>query len=125
MSIQFARAPFSLRKFTVLAAGLGLLTVGGIGVALAVDNAGGGGADCPQWTTPVCRHWNLGPPPSCSEWACAADKKSDPPKAQVSNPPRRPRRPEVLTTPGLLEQSPGLPTQGPASTGQPSGVILR
>jgi hypothetical protein len=37
-------------------------------------------ANCPQWSTPVCRHWNLGPPPSCTEWACAADKQSDPPK---------------------------------------------
>jgi hypothetical protein len=39
-------------------------------------------------------------------------------------PPKRPRRPEVHSTPGLLEQSPGLPTQGPAATGQPS-VILK
>jgi hypothetical protein len=76
----------NLRKATMLACGLGLLVVAAVTKASAEAN-------CPQWSTPVCTHWNLGPPASCSAWACAADRRSDPPKKlalagtnQVGNP---------------------------------------
>jgi hypothetical protein len=29
---------------------------------------------------PVCLHWSLGPPATCTEWGCAATKRTDPPK---------------------------------------------
>lgn len=127
MSIERAKPPVSARKLAVLAAGLGLLTVAGISNSFATAN-------CPQWTTPVCRAWNLGPPPTCREWACAADKKSDPPKLQIgsTNPPKPPSRFDALNTPGLLEQSTALPTTGPAGAGRPgattpttTGPVLR
>jgi hypothetical protein len=78
MSKQLTGTSRSIRKFTLLAAGFGVLVVAGINKASAE-------ASCPQWSTPVCRHWNMGPPPSCGEWACAADKKSDPPKTEGIN----------------------------------------
>ncbi len=90
----------SLRKLTVLAAGLGVLIVGGVSSASAEAN-------CPGWSTPVCRAWNMGPPPSCREWACAADKKSDPPKTATMGSAypggvRHPIvRPPVVTTGGV------------------------
>jgi hypothetical protein len=86
MSIELGRTPYSLRKLTVLAAGLGLLMVAGINGSSAEAPTSSGGADCPQWTSPVCRAWSLGPPPKCTDYACVADKKSDPPKALLSNP---------------------------------------
>jgi hypothetical protein len=61
------------RKATMMVCGLGLLVVAAATKASAE-------VSCPQWSTPVCTHWNLGPPASCTAWACAADKKSDPPK---------------------------------------------
>ena len=103
MSIELAGATCSLRKLTVLAAGLGLLIVAGISKSSAEAN-------CPQWTTPVCRAWNLGPPPTCRQWACAADKKSDPPKKAL------------LSDPGLLQTAP-TPSTGPAPTGTPAPSV--
>lgn len=63
---------------------LGLVT-GSLVISLAsfvyaADNGGGGGS-CPQWTSVRCTHWNLGPPPVCTQTECVADKKSDPPKS--------------------------------------------
>ena len=29
----------------------------------------------------MCQHWKLGPPASCTEWACGATKGTDPPKS--------------------------------------------
>ncbi len=70
----------SLRKLTMLAAGCGLLIAAGISRAGAVE------ANCPQWTTPKCTAWNMGPPPSCAGYECVADKQSDPPKATSIGP---------------------------------------
>lgn len=78
MSKELNGASRSILKLTMLTAGIGLVIAAGHGKAFAE-------ASCPQWSTPVCRHWNLGPPPSCTEWACAADKKSDPPKTEGLN----------------------------------------
>ncbi len=97
MSKELNATSRSLLKLSVLAAGVGLLIAGGAGKAAAE-------ASCPQWSTPVCRHWNMGPPPSCTEWACAADKKSDPPKVEgvttiaPGNPQPNPTRPPVTIT---------------------------
>jgi hypothetical protein len=63
----------NVRKAAMIACGLGLLVVAAVTKASAEAN-------CPQWSTPVCTHWNLGPPASCTAWACAADRRSDPPK---------------------------------------------
>jgi hypothetical protein len=63
----------NLRNATMMVCGLGLLVVAAATKASAE-------VSCPQWSTPVCTHWNLGPPASCSAWGCAADKQSDPPK---------------------------------------------
>ena len=49
MSIELGRAPYALRKLTVLAAGLGLLIVAGINGSSAEAPTSSGGADCPQW----------------------------------------------------------------------------
>ncbi len=99
MSKELNGTSRSLLKLSVLAAGVGLLIASGAGKAAAE-------ASCPQWSTPVCRHWNLGPPPSCTEWACAADKKSDPPKVEgvttiaPGNPQPNPTRfPVTITEP--------------------------
>jgi hypothetical protein len=113
MSIELGRSPYSLRKLAVLAAGLGLLLVAGIGGSSAEAPTSSGGADCPQWTSPVCRAWSLGPPPRCTDYACVADKQSDPPK-------RAAIRGVLSTGPGLLEQGGGGFTPGgPAATGSP------
>jgi hypothetical protein len=73
MTLNQTLAGRNLRKAAMLACGLGLLVVAAVTKASAEAN-------CPQWSTPVCTHWNLGPPASCSAWACAADRQSDPPK---------------------------------------------
>ena len=122
MSIKRGKAPYSLRKLTVLVAGLGLLIVAGIGESSSEPTTAGGGADCPQWTSPVCRAWSLGPPPKCTEYACVADKKSDPPKAAANR--------GLLSRPGLLEGdatlSPGRPTvSGQPATAAPRGLMLK
>jgi hypothetical protein len=112
MSIKLGRSRYSLRKLAVLAAGLGLLFAAGIGGSSAEAPTSSGGADCPQWTSPVCRAWSLGPPPKCTDYACAADKPSDPPKRSAIR--------GVLSSPGLLEQGGGNFTPGgPAATGSP------
>jgi hypothetical protein len=119
-----SKAPYSLRKLTVLAAGLGLLIVAGIGGASAEPPTSSGGADCPQWTSPVCRAWSLGPPPKCTDYACVADKASDPPK-------RAAIRGVLSANPGLLEQGGGFTPAGPAATGSlmapraPTGPVLK
>jgi hypothetical protein len=87
----------NVRKATMIACGLGLLVVAAVSKASAEAN-------CPQWSTPVCSHWNLGPPASCTAWACAADRRSDPPKKialSVSNTAGHPivRSPIVTTRP--------------------------
>jgi hypothetical protein len=50
----------------------------------------------------------------------------------AGDPPKRPRRPEQVITPGLLEQSPGFTPQGPSGAGSafgggraPAGPSLR
>jgi hypothetical protein len=68
-----ALAGRNARKATMMVCGLGLLVVAAVSKASAE-------VSCPQWSTPVCSHWNLGPPASCTAWACAADKRSDPPR---------------------------------------------
>jgi len=112
MSIQFTGKSYSLRKVTVLTAGLGLLIVAGVSQSFAEAN-------CPAWTTPVCRAWNLGPPPTCREWGCAADKASDPIKNQS------------LLNSGLFQADPGgRPTAGGgkaigAATTATGGVVIK
>jgi hypothetical protein len=85
----------NIRKATMIVCGLGLLVVASATKASAETN-------CPQWSTPVCTHWNLGPPASCTAWGCAADRQSDPPKKvalDATNPVRRPiGRPPIVTT---------------------------
>ena len=104
MSMELARAPYSPRKLTVLAAGLGLLIVAGISQSFAE------GADCPAWTSPVCRARNLGPPPTCRTWGCAADKASDPIKNSANQ--------LLISNPGLLQGDGGAPGR-PSATGRP------
>ena len=111
MSIELRKAPFSLRKLTVLAAGLGLLIAAGMGGSSAEPTTSGGGADCPQWTSPVCRAWSLGPPPKCTEYACVADKKSDPPAARRG-----------LLSPGLLQGEVSPASGRPTVSGQPASA---
>ena len=95
MTTKQILAEGNVRKATMIVCGLGLLVVAAATKASAE-------VSCPQWSTPVCRHWNLGPPASCTEWACAADKQSDPPKTVAlggTNPVRHPVvRPPIVTT---------------------------
>jgi hypothetical protein len=97
----------NLRKATMILCGLGLLVVAGVTKASAEAN-------CPQWSTPVCRHWSLGPPASCTEWACAADRQSDPPKkiALATDPVQHPivRPPIVTVRPVKIGTGAGTPT---------------
>jgi hypothetical protein len=90
-----ALAPRSAGFYKLLA-----LAVLAAPVAAAFATSALAEANCPGWTSPVCRAWNIGPPPSCREWACAADKKSDPPtKVALANPVRHPIvRPPIVTT---------------------------
>jgi hypothetical protein len=84
----------NVRKAAMIVCGLCLLVVAGLTKASAEIR-------CPQWSTPVCSHWNLGPPASCTAWACAADKRSDPPKEVAlggTGPARHPIvRPPIVT----------------------------
>jgi hypothetical protein len=68
---------------------------------------------CPQWSTPVCRHWSLGPPATCTEWACAATKQTDPPKKAAMDP-TKPVRPPIVRPPVV--------TIGPVGTGTSAGT---
>lgn len=48
-------------------------------------------ANCPAWTSPICRQYSctgplVGGTCHCVRWACVADKKSDPPKRLQSSP---------------------------------------
>jgi hypothetical protein len=99
-------ARVNLRKAALIVFGLGLLGVAAATQASAEVN-------CPQWSTPVCRHWNLGPPASCTEWGCAADKASDPVKKLALAPPSPVRppfpRPPVVT-PGPVKVGTGTAT---------------
>jgi hypothetical protein len=92
----------NVRKATMIVCGLGLLLVANATKASAEAN-------CPQWSTPVCTHWSLGPPASCTAWGCAADRQSDPPKKvalDATNPMRHPiGRPPIAATTIYAKQS--------------------
>ncbi len=115
MSKELNTTSRSILKLTLVAAGFGML------VAASAQKASAE-ANCPQWSTPVCQHWNLGPPPSCTAWACAADKKSDPPKVEGVN---------TVGT-GNPQPNPGVPPRriidpikigtAPVTPGGPGGV---
>jgi hypothetical protein len=93
----------NVRKATMMVCGLGLLVVAAATKASAEIS-------CPQWSSPVCTHWNLGPPASCAAWACAADKQTDPPK-KVSlggtNPVGRPIARPPIVAPRPVSRGPG------------------
>jgi hypothetical protein len=108
MTMNETRVQRSLRNATMIACGLGALAVAAATQAAAE-------VSCPQWSTPVCRHWNLGPPASCTEWACAADRQSDPPKkaALATFNPVRPHpivRPPITTAPVNIGTGAGTAT---------------
>lgn len=72
-------------KSTTTAGLIAFAALAGItGTAYAAMNEGGGGADCPAWTSARCVRWTgtIGHQ-TCAEWQCVADKKSDPPKATM------------------------------------------
>ena len=83
------------------------LAVVAVPVAAAFATSARADANCPQWSTPVCRHWNLGPPASCTEWACAADKQSDPVTTKAAavgtNPVRHPIVRPPVVAPGPIK----------------------
>jgi hypothetical protein len=107
MTTNETRAARNLRKATMLLGGLGALVVAAATQAAAE-------VSCPQWSTPVCRHWNLGPPASCTEWACAADKQSDPPRKAALGP-INPVRPHPIVRPPIV-------TTGPVNIGTGAGT---
>jgi hypothetical protein len=106
MTTNQTLAARNARKAAMIVCGLGLLVVAGVTKASAEIS-------CPQWSTPVCSHWNLGPPASCTAWACAADKQSDPPKKLAlggTDPLRHPIVRPPLVTPRPVNIGTGTPT---------------
>ena len=66
---------------------IALAAAGTLAGLLSLSAPASAAANCPAWTSPICRQYSctgplIGGTCTCVRWECVADKKSDPPKRQ-------------------------------------------